>query len=48
MGLDNSHSDFKFKQTRYNPLVWLKENNVFCNDMHIDMLVFNLYGMMVS
>ena len=37
MGLDNGHRDSIFMQTRYNSLVWLKEYNVYCHDMHIDM-----------
>ena len=48
MGLDNFHRDVKFIHNRYNSLVWLKECNVFCHDMHIDMVVFNLYRMMVT
>ena len=38
MGQDNSHRDFKFRRTRvYDALVWLRDNNRFYQDIHINM-----------
>ena len=40
MGQDNSHRDFKFKVRRtrvYDALVWLRDNNRFYQDIHINM-----------
>ena len=38
MGQDNSHRDFKVRRTRvYDALVWLRDNNRFYQDIHINM-----------
>ena len=38
MGQDNSHRDFKVRRTRvYDALVWLRDNNSFYQDIHINM-----------
>ena len=38
MGQDNSHRDFKVRRTRvYDAVVWLRDNNRFYQDIHINM-----------
>ena len=38
LGQDNSHRDFKVRRTRaYDALVWLRDNNRFYQDIHINM-----------